>query len=141
MKSLNAYLSFDGNCREALKFYQDCLGGPELQLNPYPDASGQPSHDPTARIMHGQLVRSDGAPFLMASDTHEPGSLKGGNNFSISIDCSDVTEAEMLFEKLSDGGVVRMPLIDAPWGARFGMLTDRFGIQWMVNCLSESPDA
>jgi PhnB protein len=52
-----------------------------------------------------------------------------------------VTEAEMLFEKLSDGGVVRMPLIDAPWGARFGMLTDRFGIQWMVNCLSESPDA
>jgi len=141
MKTVNAYLSFDGRCREVLAFYHQCLEGSELQLNPYPDANGQPSHDSGARIMHGQLVRPDGTPFLMASDTHQPGTLQAGNNFSISIDCSTVPEAETLFSRLSEGGVVRMPLIDAPWGARFGMLTDRFGIQWMINCLTDQPAA
>ena len=132
MKTVTTYLSFDGNCRDAMSFYQQCLGV-ELQLNAYPDANGQPSSAPGARIMHGQLARGS-APVLMASDTPQPGSLRPGNNFSVSIDCDSRDEIELLFTALSQNGQVRMPLTDAPWGARFGMLTDQFGIQWMLNC-------
>jgi len=76
----------------------------------------------------------NGAPILMASDTHQPGTLTPGNNFSVSIDCDTVAEAERLFASLSESGIVRMPLTEAPWGAMFGMLTDQFGIQWLLNC-------
>jgi len=132
MKTVTAYLSFDGNCRQAMSFYQECFGA-ELELNPYPDANGQPSTDPAARIMHAQLMRG-GAPILMATDTFQVGSLQPGNNFSVSIDCDSLDEADRLFAGLSRSGEVRMPLTDAPWGARFGMLTDQFGIPWLLNC-------
>jgi PhnB protein len=132
MKTVTTYLSFDGNCRQVVSFYQKCLAT-ELQINPYPDATGQPSSDPAAKIMHAQLMRG-GAPILMASDTPQAGSLHPGNNFSVSIDCDSLDEIERLFAALSRNGEVRMPLTDAPWGARFGMLTDQFGIQWLFNC-------
>jgi len=132
MKSVTAYLSFDGNCRQAVAFYKNCLTA-DLEVSPYPDASGQPSSDPAARIMHSQLAVA-GAPILMASDTPQPGSLRAGNNFSVAIDCDSVAEADRVFAALAQGGEVRMPLMDAPWGARFGMLTDQFGIQWLINC-------
>jgi len=132
MKTVTTYLSFDGNCRQAMAFYQQCFAT-ELELSPYPDANGQPSSDPAAKVMHAQLVRS-GAPFLMASDTPQPGSLRPGNNFSVAIDCGSLDEADRLFAALTRGGNVIMPLTDAPWGARFGMLTDQFGIKWMLNC-------
>jgi PhnB protein len=82
--------------------------------------------------MHSQLQRG-GAPFLMASDTHQPGTLSPGNNFSIAIEAESAEEGDRLFASLSRGGEVRQPLVEAPWGARFGMLTDQFGIQWMFN--------
>ena len=132
MKTVTTYLGFDGNCREAMSFYQQCLGT-ELELNPYPDAHGQPSSDPAARIMHAKLSRA-GAPILMASDSPQPGSVRPGNNFSVAIDCDSLEEADRLFAALSRHGEVRMPLTDAPWGARFGMLTDQFRVQWMLNC-------
>ena len=132
MKTVTTSLSFDGNCRQAMSFYQECLAT-ELEVHPYPDASGQPSSDPSAKIMHAQLMRA-GAPILMASDTPQAGSLRTGNNSSIAIDCDSAEEADRLFGALSRGGEIRMPLMDAPWGARFGMLTDQFGIQWMINC-------
>ena len=132
MKSVTAYLSFDGNCRDAVSFYRKCLAT-EVEMNPYPDASGQPSSDPKAKIMHAQLGKP-GAPILMASDTPHDGSLKAGNNFSVALDCDSIAEADQAFAALSEGGEIRMPLVDAPWGARFGMLTDQFGIQWMINC-------
>lgn len=132
MKNVTTYLSFDGNCRQAISFYQECLGA-ELQVNPYPDSNGQPSTDPAARIMHAQLGGA-GAPILMASDTPQAGSVRPGNNFSVAIDCDSLEEADRLFASLSRKGEIRMPLTDAPWGARFGMLTDQFGIQWMLNC-------
>lgn len=131
MKAINAYLSFDGQCREAMSFYRQCLGL-DLELNAYPDASGQPSSDPSAKIMHSQLMKG-GMALLMASDTPH-GPLARGNNFSVAIHCDSTEEIERAFGALSQGGEVRMPLTDAPWGARFGMLTDRFGIQWMLNC-------
>ena len=132
MKNTTTYLSFDGDCRKAMVFYEQCLGG-ELTINSFPDAAGQPSSDPAARVMHAQLA-SQGTPFLMASDTPQPGTLQRGNNFSVAIDCHSREEAERLFAGLARQGEVRMPLTDAPWGAVFGMLTDRFGIQWMLNC-------
>ena len=132
MKTVTTYLSFDGDCRRAVLFYQQCLGA-DIQLSPYPDANGQPSSDPAAKIMHAQLARG-GAPILMASDTPQAGSLQPGNNFSVAIDCDSLDEAECLFAALSRDGEARMPLTDAPWGARFGMLTDQFGIQWLINC-------
>ena len=132
MKSVTAYIHFDGNCREAMSFYQKCLGG-ELQLSPYPDASGKPPTDPAAKIMHSQLSRS-GAPMLMASDGSPGGTLKAGNNFSVSVDCDSIEDIERLFAAFGDKGQVRLPLGDMPWGARFGMLTDQFGVQWMFNC-------
>ena len=131
MKTVTTYLNFDGNCRQAVSFYQQCLGT-ELELNPYPDASGQPSADPAAKIMHAQLVRN-GAPILMAADSPH-GPLRAGNNFSVSIDCESVEEIGRIFTALGKNGEVSQPLMDAPWGARFGMLTDQFGVQWMFNC-------
>ena len=132
MKTVNAYINFDGNCRQAMSFYQQCLDA-KLDLNPYPDQTGKPSEDPAARILHAQLVR-DGAPFLMASDTSQPGTLRAGNNVSVALDCSTLDEAQRTFDGLSQNGEIRMPLTKAPWGAHFGMLTDQFGIQWMLNC-------
>jgi PhnB protein len=132
MKTVTTYLHFDGNCRQAMQFYQSCLGG-ELQLNAYPDASGQPSTNLTARVIHGQLSR-EGAPMLMASDSPPEGPVKPGNNFSVSIECDSIDEIERLFSAVGEDGKIRLPLGDMPWGSRFGMLTDQFGIQWMFNC-------
>ena len=133
MKSVTAYLNFDGNCRHVMSFYRECLNA-ELHLNAYPDTKGQPSSDPAARIMHSQLSH-EGAPILMASDTPPGGgSLKPGSNFSVSVHCGSVDEIERLFSALGQNGKVRMPLGNMPWGSRLGMLTDQFGIQWLLNC-------
>ena len=131
MKSITSYLSFDGNCRKAITFYHQHLGG-DLTINAYPDASGQPSADLGAKIMHAQLALQ-GSPILMASDSPQPGTLQRGNSFSVAIECHSREEIERLFAGLAKNGEVRMPLMDAPWGAVFGMLTDQFGVQWMLN--------
>jgi len=132
MKSVTTYLHFDGNCRTAMAFYQRCLGG-DLQLRAYPDAGGTPSSDPDARIMHASLTRA-GAPTLMASDSSPEGPVHRCNNFSVSIECESLAEIDRLFSAIGEQGKVRVALADMPWNARFGMLTDRFGIQWILNC-------
>jgi PhnB protein len=132
MKFVTAYLTFNGNCRDAMTFYQRCLGG-DLQVTPWPNAQGKPSTDPNAGIMHARIVHG-GRPILMASDTQSGDSFVAGNNFSVSLDCESVEETERFFAALGKGGTIIMPLGDVPWGARFGMLTDPFGIKWMLNC-------
>jgi PhnB protein len=132
MKGVTTYIHFDGNCREAMQFYQKCLGA-ELQLMALPDDTGKPSTDPAAKIMHSQLSRN-GQPLFMASDGGPGGTHKAGNNFSVSVECESIAEIERLFAAVGENGKVTMPLGDVPWGARFGMLTDRFGVQWMFNC-------
>ncbi len=132
MNSMITYIHFDGNCREAMHFYQKCIGT-EIQLIPLPDSSGKPSSDPAAKIMHSQLLRN-GQPLLMASDGTPGGALKAGNNFSVSVDCESIAEIERLFAAIGENGRIIMPLGNVPWGARFGMLTDQFGIQWLFNC-------
>jgi PhnB protein len=134
MKHVTAYLNFDGNCREAMQFYHKCLGT-EIQMNAYPDAKGQPSNDPSARIMHSQLLRN-GQPILMASDTPPGSAFRLGNNLSVAVECDSVEEIERLFTAVGQKGQMRVPLGNMPWGARFGMLTDQFGVQWLFNCAS-----
>lgn len=132
MNSVVTCLNFDGNCRQAMTFYHMQLGG-DLLLNPVPDAQGQPSTDPAARILHAQLLRA-GIPLLMASDSQQSGRLQPGNNFSVSVDCDSPVEIEQFFSSFSVGGQVTLPLQDTPWGARFGMLVDQFRVRWMFNC-------
>jgi PhnB protein len=126
------YLNFDGNCREAMQFYQKCLGA-ELQLTPFMDTQGKPSTQPDARILHSELLKS-GNRLLMASDTQPGSRLQFGNNFHVSVDFASLEEIERVFVALAHKGRVTVPLGDAPWGARIAMLTDQFGVQWILNC-------
>jgi PhnB protein len=131
MKSFNPYLNFDGNTRDAMTFYQECLGG-ELAISTFGDmkASGPPGTE--NRVMHARLAA--GPATIMASDTMPGMPFVVGNNFQINIDCESVDEIERVFAAFGAGGKVTMPLQDQFWGARFGMLVDKFGVQWMFNC-------
>lgn len=131
---LNPYLSFSGNAREALEFYRDVLGG-ELSIMTF--AEGGLPHEPgdADKVMHGQLETPSGYT-LMAADAVQgtPGQVASGVQISLSGDVSADAELSGYYEKLLEGGGTQVePLVTAPWGDRFGMLTDRFGILWMVN--------
>ena len=131
MKELVTYLTFDGNAREAMTFYAAALGG-ELHVMMAGD-SGQSSGDEADRVMHAKLGFKGGS--IMASDTFKrmPMAYEPGNNFALSLDCDSAEEQQRLFDALVAGGTVTMPLGDTFWGARFGMLKDKFGIAWMFN--------
>lgn len=130
MKEINAYLTFDGNCREAMKFYEKCLHA-ELQMMPFSSADMKVPAGTEERIMHAKLTSNKAV--LMASDNMPGMPFQKGNNFSISINCESQTEVDRLFAALGEKGTVTMPLQNTFWGAYFGMLTDRFGINWMFN--------
>ena len=130
MKSFDPYLNFDGNTREAMEFYQKCLGA-ELTIQTFGEAKA-PFPGMEDRIMHARLV--SGPAVLMASDAMPGKPITVGNNVWVNQDCESVDEIERLFKAFGEGGKVVMPLADQFWGARFGMLTDRFGINWMFNC-------
>jgi PhnB protein len=139
MATVNAYLTFDGNCEAAFKFYRSAFGGEFLDLSRFgemPPQEGMPalSEELKNRVMHVSLPISS-ETVLMGSDTM-PGmspKLAVGNNFSISIGVGSKGEADKLCDALSAGGKVTMPLEVTFWGAYFGMWTDKFGINWMVN--------
>ena len=130
MRQINAYLTFDGQCREAMTFYKQALGG-ELQMMPFSDMPGNHPPEVKDRIMHARL--SKGVAILMASDAVPGHPFSKGTNFSVSVDCENVQETEKMFGALSEGAKVTMPLQETFWATRFGMLTDRFGINWMFN--------
>lgn len=132
MSQLNVYLNFPGNCREAMTFYQQCLGG-ELTLMPFSDtpmAHEMPAGMDQQSIMHSNLVNGD--LMLMASD-NPMGPVTSGNAVNLSLNCNGEAEIDSLFEKLAEGGQVTMPLGDQFWGAKFGMLTDKYGFNWLLN--------
>jgi PhnB protein len=126
---LNPYLNFGGNAREAMEFYATVLGG-ELTLNTFGELGGPDAETPD-NIMHGQLV-SDRGYWLMGSDT-APGTEGTPENSAVSISGDDGDALRGYFEALSDGGQIAVPLEKQMWGDEFGMVTDRFGITWMVN--------
>src|SRR5262245_31844730 len=116
MKEMITYLNFDGNCREAMTFYERCLGG-ELQLMPFSEGQFDYPKEAKDRIIHARLAR--GSAVLMASDTMPGMPFQEGNNFSICINCETLQELEKLFSALGEKGKVTMPLQDTSWGARF----------------------
>ena len=134
MATLNTYLNFNGNTEEAFNFYKSVFGGEfsTLQrLKDTPDADKIPA-SAQEKIMHVALPV--GGNVLMGTDVTETmPQVTFGTNSSISIDATSEEEANKLFNGLSAGGKVEMPLEKMFWGAYFGMFTDKFGVQWMVN--------
>jgi PhnB protein len=136
MATLNPYLNFLGNTEQAFNFYKSVFGGEFLMLQRFkdtPDGDKLPPADQN-KIMHVGLPIGKGN-VLMGTDALESmgHSLNAGNNISLSLSTESEAETKQLFDKLSAGGVVGMPLEKMFWGAYFGMCTDKFGIQWMVN--------
>ena len=133
--SLNTYLFFDGNCREAFEFYRSVFGGEFLVVQTFGD--GPPDMNvPEAekdRLMHVSLPVGSGV--LMGSDSTSafgPPPV-AGTNFAISIEGESREHCDEICAKLSAGGTVKMPMDETFWGAYFGTWVDRFGINWMVN--------
>ena len=129
---LNAYLTFNGQCEAAFTFYHRVLGG---ELSPFsrfgesPVATDEASKN---RVMHVTLTFEGNV--LMGSDTMPGQPLTEGTNISLSLNIPQIMDMERLFKAMAEGGSITMPLQDTFWGARFGMLRDQFGINWMFNC-------
>jgi PhnB protein len=131
---LNPYISFSGDARQAMEFYQSVFGG-ELRLNTFGEL-GQVDAPYADQIMHGMLENQDGFT-LMASDA--PPGMKDvtvGNNIVISLSGDDDKKLRGYWDKLSQSGRVSMPLEKQVWGDEYGSCTDRFGVEWMVDILA-----
>lgn len=137
MAKLNPYLNFDGTCEEAFLFYRSVFGGEFrgeiFKMKDIPDMEIPAGAE--NRVMHVALPVGD--DLLMGSDTYPGQPFVVGNNNYISIFPESREEADRLFEALSEGGEVEMPMADQFWGDYFGSLKDRFGIQWMINYPSQ----
>jgi len=132
MLQLDTYLTFDGNCAEAMRFYQRTLGGKlDLMTHAQSPMAAQTPPGSENRIMHARLAL-DGR-LLMASDSMVGHPYEGMKGFSLSLIYPTVVEATRVFNALADGGKVIMPLDKTFWAKAFGMLVDRFGTPWMVN--------
>ncbi|HSN37132.1 MAG TPA: VOC family protein [Arthrobacter sp.] len=131
MTTLNPYLSFRDNAKEAMTFYQSVFGG-QLALSTFGEYHA--SEDPAEqdKIMHGMLTAEKGM-VLMGADTPNGMDYTPGSSISVSLSGSDEAELRGYFDKLSDGGKVTVPMEQAPWGDIFGMCTDKFGTDWLVN--------
>ena len=130
--TLNPYLSFRDNAREAMNFYRSVFGG-ELTLSTFGEF--QASEDPAEaeKIMHGMLTTTQGL-VLMGADTPNSMEFSSGSSISISLSGEDEGELRGYYDKLSGGGgTVTVPMEQAPWGDIFGMCTDKYGVSWLVN--------
>jgi PhnB protein len=127
------YLIFDGDCRQAFEFYQQCLGGDIVAMMDHsgPEVAEHVPPDWHDKIMHARLV-SDSA-VLMGSD-NRPGETGTKYGFSVAVQLSDPDEAERIFTALSEGGTVTMPISETFWAIRFGMFVDLYGVSWIINC-------
>lgn len=132
---LNPYLNFDGNAEEAFRFYQSVLGG-ELAVQKMGDVPGNEnlSEEEKGRAMHVSIPIGQGQ-FLMASDCLPSAGhvLKVGNNNYISLSADSREEAKRIFDGLSAGGTIEMPMEDMFWGDYFGSFSDKFGVNWMIS--------
>jgi len=136
MQLVHVYLNFPGNTEQALRFYETVFGTRIVMMQTFGETGFMkdvPEHA-KKKVMHAQLPITE-AVHLMASDSVEGfgPKLVRGNDFHVSIVANDKAEADRAFAALSEGGEVRMPIANAPWGPYFGMCKDRFGVQWMVS--------
>lgn len=130
-----AYLQFNGNCAQALEYYRQHLHGENLFLMPFRGTPGQEQVKPDwyDKIMHGSV--QIGPTSVMGSDGGCPeDGAKGMSGCSIALNVPDPLEAERVFAALARDGIIRMPLQETFWAKRFGMLSDQFGVAWMINC-------
>jgi len=130
---LNTYLMFDGRCEEAFRFYEKCFRGKIVAMMTHKGTPAE-EHVPAGwrdKILHARLDIGD--QVLMASDS-PPEHYAKAAGFSVSVQVKDPAEADRLFNALADKGEIRMPIGETFWSPRFGMLVDRFGIPWMINC-------
>lgn len=130
--TLNPYLGFRENAREAMTFYQSVFGG-DLALSTFGEFHASEDPAEADKIMHGILTTGNGL-VLMGADTPNSMDLAPGSSISVSLSGDDEAELRGYWDKLSaDGGTVTVPMERAPWGDIFGMCTDRFGTAWLVN--------
>lgn len=134
---LIAYLSFNGQCEAAFKFYEQRLGGKIVGLFTF---AGSPMEKQTPpellnKVMHARL--EVGSSVLMGSDAHDRYEQPRG--FSVLLAVTEPAKAEQMFAALSENGRITMPIQKTFWAERFGMVTDQFGIPWMVNCETNAP--
>ena len=132
MTQLSPYVNFNGQCRQAMGFYKECLGG-ELHIQ---TVGGSPieAQCPAAmkdQVLHSTLINK--GIFLMGSDMQGPVQTVKGNNMAISVNCSSEEEIRSFYSNLSEGGYVIDELRQQFWGGLFGVVTDKFGIRWMFN--------
>lgn len=139
MTTVNIYLNFTGNCEAAFRFYQQAFGTTLGEISRFGDMPPQEGMPPLPeemknQVMHISLPISQ-ETMLMGSDTggEWAAQFRQGNNFSVSVNTDDKSEADRLFAALSAGGEITMPLADVFWGDYFGMMVDKFGINWMVS--------
>ena len=132
MMQINSYLTFNGNCREAMTFYRDCLDG-ELDLQSIGESPMADKLPPQMKqsILHATLTKGD--MVIMASDMVGEKGLIKGNSVSLMLNCSSEDEIKTLYAQLSRGGEATHPLEDTFWNALFGDLTDKFGNQWLLH--------
>lgn len=141
MTSVNPYLTFNGNCTAAFDFYKsvfggDFMGGGAMRYGDFPGMPQDPAEN--NKVMHVALPI--GGTVLMGSDFHSSrGEFKPGNNFSVAISAETEDEARRLFDALSAGGQVAMPLDKAPWNALYGGCKDKFGVDWDINHQFDAP--
>ncbi|MBB2986492.1 VOC family protein [Terracoccus luteus] len=135
--TLNPYLNFTDSARAAMEFYRGILGG-ELSISTFGEFGTPPEGASADGVMHAQLETPAGYT-LMASDAPPGMPLDEGSSMSISLSGDDADELRGYFEKLADGGTVTVPLERQMWGDEFGMVTDRFGVGWLVNIAGSQP--
>jgi PhnB protein len=128
MKEIAAYLTFNGNCRKAMEFYQERLEA-ELYMMPFSKAPMKVPEGAENLIIHAR----QGEAVLMASDAMPGMTYQGGNNFWVAIKCESIEKTDRLFTAFSENAKIVMPAQETFWAARFGMLTDQFGVNWMFN--------
>ena len=127
------YLNFAGNAEEALNFYKDALGGEVLMISRYGDSPMPSDEDWKQKLMHARLQFGDGN-LIMISDTMKGNLVSTHGNIQLSLGLKEEEKTKEVFDKLADGGKVTMPLAKQFWGDTFGMLQDKFGVSWMLNC-------
>ena len=130
---IHPYLSFNGQCEAAFKFYEKCLGGRIAFMMTYGESpmAQQTPPDQHGRIMHVTLVVGDQT---LAGADAPPQFYREAHGLCVSLNVDDAAEAERIYAALAEGGSVQMPLQETFWGLRFGMFRDRFGTPWMINC-------
>lgn len=135
---LNPYISFKGNAKDAMEFYESVFGG-NLEMTTFEEAGMTDNQSVPQQIMHASLITDNGIT-IMGADTPDGMPYTSGTNISISLSGDNEIELTEFYKKLSEGGKVVEPLNEAPWGDTFGMVIDKFDTYWMVNIVGKKPD-